>query len=647
MCGFCGVVELGRSRHRVDEDVLRRMRDTLTHRGPDDAGLHISSDGRVGLAHRRLSIIDLSANGHQPMRDPDADVWIVYNGEIYNHEELRADLIRRGRRYRSRTDTETILYLYQEHGPAFLQMLEGMFALAIWDGPRGELFVARDRLGIKPLYYSSTGDRFAFGSEIKALLAHPEIPRTLDERTLYYFTSFICAPAPRTLFEGIEKLEPATYMVVGRDGVKETRRYWAPYAAGGEIRDEGVYVEEIRRLLRQATEKRMMSDVPFGAFLSGGIDSSLNVAYMTELLDRPVDTFTVGFTTAGTDRFNEYDYAATVAKRFGTNHREVRVDTATVLQELDRLVWHMDDPVAHPVCVPFYMLSKLAREHGVTVIQVGEGSDEVFLGYERFWNAIQGYHRRWSRYYTHLPGFAKTLRYGLERGLTRYVHGKSLRYAHGKEEIWRRLTHGEEPFWGGLLCFSEDRKQALFSRAFRDRNQDLDTFQDVLAPCYRRIAEEFPTADFGQRMTLVEMHLRLPDHLLMRVDKMSMAFSVESRVPFLDHRLVELAFGIPEATKVRTGAKHILKRAAQGVIPDEIIFRRKQGFAAPVAPWIREAPAQFTELILESELMRSDIFDRRYVERLLRDVVERGVGDLHAWSLLILSRWYEQWFAAA
>ena len=383
MCGICGIFEFGRATGGVTWDVVSAMRDTMVHRGPDDAGTWISSDRRVGLGHRRLSIVDLSAAGHNPMTNETRDVWITFNGEIYNHERLRPRLVERGHVYHSRTDTETLVHLYEEEGDDLVHRLEGMFAFAIWDESRRRLLLARDRLGVKPLYYTVADGRLLFASEIKALLEHPDVPRDVDEESLYHYLTFLTTPAPKTLFRGISKLPPGHLLTCDERGRVEVRRYWdAIVEPPAEPLSEEETIARVRELLSEAIEKRMMSDVPFGVFLSGGVDSSANVALMSRLTNMPVRTFTVGF--EGAPQYNELDHARRVAKQFGADYHEVIINHEDAISFLPDMIFHQDEPIADPVCVSLYYVSKLARETGTIVVQAGEGSDEIFSGYTTY-----------------------------------------------------------------------------------------------------------------------------------------------------------------------------------------------------------------------------------------------------------------------
>ncbi len=641
MCGICGVWEYGAAEGRVDVALIERMRDTMPHRGPDDVGAEVFDGGRLGFGFRRLSIIDLSPAGHQPMRGCEAaGVWLVFNGEIYNHAELRAGLERRGHRYRSRTDSETIIHLYEERGLDFVKEIEGDFAIAIWDERRARLVLARDRVGVKPLYFYLHEGRLIFASEIKAILAHPSVPAELDEESLQHYLSFLTTPAPRTLFKGVGKIPAGHMLVCGRGGDVELVRYWdalPPAAAsnGARVVREEEYRAEILRLLRESIRKRMMSDVPFGVFLSGGVDSSANVALMAEQMSRPVETFTVAYRDHA--ELNELDSAREIARRFSTNHHEVLIGEREMREFLPDLVFHQDEPLADPVCVPLYFVSKLARESGTIVVQVGEGSDELFSGYDKYVKYLRLYERFWRRAEA-LPGVARRAAGALARPLVSAATGKA-----EAAELARRFGAGEALFWGAAVVFDETLKSRLVSPQARAGR--LSTYE-VVREDLERVARERPASDFLARMTYLELKLRLPELLLMRVDKMTMAASVEARVPFLDHQLVEYAMGVPRALKVegRSG-KHVLKRALEEVLPRDVLYRRKRGFGAPVEGWFRGAAAAELEArVMTSTLRRRGLFDYDFIARLFAEH-RRGARDwgFHLWALLNLSLWYERW----
>jgi len=643
MCGICGVWEYGAAEGRVSAGLVASMRDRMPHRGPDDVGTEVLDGGRLGLGFRRLSIIDLSPAGHQPMRGCEGErVWLVFNGEIYNHAELRAELERGGHLYRSRTDSETIIHLYEERGLDFVKGLEGDFAFALWDERRERLLLVRDRVGVKPLYYRHEGGRLMFASEIKAILAHPDVVAELDEESLYHYLSFLTTPAPRTLFRGIGKVPAGHMLVFGRGGDVETVRYWdalPPEAPAGGARpvDEEEHRAEILRLLRESIKKRMMADVPFGVFLSGGVDSSANVALMAEQMSRPVETYTVAYRDH--EELNELESARAIARRFGTNHREVLIAEPEMRDFLPELVFHQDEPLADPVCVPLYYVSKLARESGTVVVQVGEGADELFSGYDKYVKYLRLYERFWRRAEA-APRFARRAAGAVAGPLVGTATGSA-----EAAELAVRFGAGQAPFWGAAVVFGEALKGRLVSEGLRARLGALSSYE-VVREDLERVARERPDSDFLARMTYLELKLRLPELLLMRVDKMTMATSVEARVPFLDHHLVEYASGVPRALKVegRSG-KHVLKRALEEVLPRDLLYRPKRGFGAPVEGWFRGASAAWLEgRVMNSPLRRRGLFDYSFVARLF-DEHRRGARDwgFHLWTLLNLSLWYERW----
>jgi asparagine synthase (glutamine-hydrolysing) len=643
MCGICGVWEYGASEGRVERALVERMRDTMTHRGPDDAGAQTFDGGRLGLGFRRLSIIDLSRAGNQPMQGCEGrGVRLVFNGEIYNHARLRAGLEARGHVYHSRTDSETIIHLYEERGLDFVNEIEGDFAVALWDSERERLVLARDRVGVKPLYFYQQGGRLIFASEIKAILAHPSVTADVDEDALYHYLSFLTTPAPHTLFRGVEKIPAGHFVVVNRDGSVERVRYWdalppeQPMNGARAPREEEVRAE-ILRLLRESIKKRMMSDVPFGVFLSGGVDSSANVALMAEQMSRPVETFTVAY--GDHEELNELDSARETARRFETNHHEVIIGAEEMKNFLPELVFHQDEPIADPVCVPLYYVSKLARESGTTVVQVGEGADELFSGYDKYLKYLRLYERFW-RHAERAPLFARRAASAVAAPFV----SAATKNAEAAELV-RRLGADESLFWGAAIVFDEKLKGRLLSTRMRARRGGLSSY-DVVREDLERVARERPSSDFLARMTYLELKLRLPELLLMRVDKMTMATSVEARVPFLDHKLVEYASGVPRELKVEgASGKHVLKRALEDVLPRDLLYRRKRGFGAPVTQWFRgKTGVELESLLMNSTIARRDFFDYKFVARLVAEH-RRGTRDwgFHLWALLNLSLWYECW----
>lgn len=665
MCGIAGIFSHG-GNMRVDDGVLARMRDTMEHRGPDGGANWISADRKVGLAHRRLSIIDLSDAAGQPMSNTDGSVWVSFNGEIYNHLRLRVQLIEQGYEFRTdHSDTEVLVHGYSAWGlDGLLDRLEGDYAVAIWDCREERLSLFRDRIGVKPLYFALHDGAILFGSEIKAILAHPAIPRDVDPLAMYHYLSFLETPAPFTMFKGIFKLPAAHCLEIGKEGRFSARRYWDAVPGKGFDRPrvaamawperERFYTDGIRDRLTSAVEKRMMSDVPFGVFLSGGIDSSTNVALMSRFMDRPVDTFTVGFKDH--ERLNELDEASLVARTFKTNHNQILIDERDMRDYLGALIHHQDEPIADWVCIPLYFVSKLAKDSGVTVVQVGEGSDEQFCGYASYMGYLDLYRKYWRPFQRYLPRPLQRAAAGMAGAAARVRPGLDV-YA----DIIDRASRDREHFWSGAVVFPESTKARLFNKATLPRPDvprelidsglmpasflEPDTF-NVIQAYNRDLEAAAPGHDVLTRMIYNEFRLRLPELLLMRVDKIAMSVSVEARVPFLDHELVDFTMDIPMADKVHGGvAKYLLKKAVEGLIPDEIIYRKKMGFGAPMGEWLR---GEFGRQV-EATIMRSRLLDQGYFNRsLIKSFIDQhrsGRNDfsLYIWALFNLIAWYDYW----
>jgi asparagine synthase (glutamine-hydrolysing) len=634
MCGISGILAFDDGLG-IDEPTVTRMTDALRHRGPDDAGTYVRPDERIALGHRRLSIIDLSHAGHQPMSNEDGTVWITYNGEVYNHAQLRAELEERGHRFRSATDTEAIVHLYEEEGAACVERLQGMFAFAVWDSRRRMLLLARDRLGVKPLYYSVLPHGVLFGSEVKAILEHPAAPRDLDEEAFADYLTFGFTPPPRTMFAGISKLGAGELLTVGPERDIRRRTWWDPMPSKdvsdrvAEMSDDEM-VSEVRRRLRESVRRRMMSDVPFGVFLSGGLDSSTNVALMAELTDVPVRTYSTA--PRGHPRYDELGYARMVARHFGTDHHEVLVDEASMREFVPELVYHQDEPLSDWTAIPQHFVSRLARETGTIVVQVGEGADELFHGYDGYVD-----HRR-----VVVP---------FQRFFPRPVRaGVGAVAAHATARAGRAVRHGEAlydaghsriPYWGGALCFRGPLKERVLRR---DHADALRTVERIWDEGRARRGD----ADLFQRMTYLELRQRLPELLLARMDRIAMASSVEGREPFLDHELVELAMALPPHIKYRDGqGKYVLRAAMRDALPPAILERPKQGFGSPMEEWLRgdfgrEAQATVRgSALAERQLLNYDVVDRLFAAH------SRGRGDWskHLWNLYCVSRWYDRWVA--
>jgi asparagine synthase (glutamine-hydrolysing) len=648
MCGICGALVLaGGSGARVEPDVIERMRDRMTHRGPDDAGLFVDRERRVGLAHRRLSIVDLSAAGHGPMSNEDDTVWVSYNGEVYNHAALRPALEAAGHRYRSRTDTETLLHLYEERGLGMLDHLRGMFAFSLWDATRRRLVLARDRLGIKPLYYTIAGGQLVWASEIKALLAHPAVPAEIDETALWHYLTFAAVPPPATLYRDIHKLAAGHVLVVedGREPV--VTRWWTPAGHplpdGLDIDDEVEVAAHLRELLRSAVLEQTMADVPHGVLLSGGLDSSLILSLLSAELDRPVQTFSVGF--EDDPHFDERSYAARVAARFHADHHELVLRPAEVMSAVPELIYGQDEPLADWVCLPLQLLARLVRRSGVVVVQVGEGSDEVFAGYPRY-RRYAAINRHWWRKYMLVPA-------PLRRAIARMADPMLALVPKLREprDLLQRAARGEPLFISGAVVNWEPEKAALLTSQAREQLLRAPSSIDIAAANLARFAADAPQANgehFASAIAYQDLMVRLPELLLMRVDKMTMQSSVEARVPFLDHRIVELGMMLPDRLKLGpTGdrTKHIVKRAAAPLLDARVIDRPKKGFDVPLSDWLRDEPlgswAEHT--VLSSRLMRRGIFDQDALRTLFR-THRAGHADhgFRLWNLVNLCAWADR-----
>jgi asparagine synthase (glutamine-hydrolysing) len=618
---------------RVLPEHIDAMRDAMVHRGPDGGGTWISADGRVALAHRRLAIIDLNPAAAQPMLSADGDLALVFNGEIYNHAELRRELIALGHKQwkTDHSDTEVIVHAFRQWGIDCLERFRGMFAIALWDNRSRELWLARDRVGVKPLYYSCHHGRIAFASEIKALLRDPAQPRQIDEESLVHYLSFLTSPAPFTLFAGIRKLPGGTWMRVTEDGVIREHRYWdaLTHCTPHPERTDDEHAEAVLAELRTAVQLRKVSDVPVGVFLSGGIDSSTNVALFSEGEQRPVQTFTIGYEGENASYANELHYARAIAQRFGAEHHELLLNPSHLTSFLMPMAWLQDEPIADPVCVPLYYVSKLARDNGVVVCQVGEGADELFWGYPGWRDALAAQQLLDSVGSAPLlGGLASLLRHSPIARVRR----------NGRIEWLERTARGQPVFWGGAEAFLQSSKLRILHPRLRAK---------AAATSYRAIEpirQRYLTGAWEQHplnwMTYLDLNLRLPELLLMRVDKMSMAVSLEGRVPFLDHKLVELAMGIPAAAKTRNGTlKHILKKAVRGIIPDENIDRKKQGFGLPIHEWMLGSLGNFVRDELADFCSRTELLDKKTV---LGEFHQRSGAD--NWRLLNLALWHRTFF---
>ncbi len=593
MCGICGVADLDVDRP-VDAAVLRRMNHALRHRGPDEEGYYEGT--HAALAMCRLRVID-PAGGSQPMGNEDGSIWLVYNGEVYNFRELRGELEARGHRFRTRSDTEVVVHGYEAFGVDVVTRLRGMFAFALWDERQQRLLLARDRLGIKPLYYWQSGDRLAFASELKSLLELPDLPRQVEPEAVDLYFTYGYVPAPWTAFRGVCKLPPGHVLVLDRAGLR-VRRYWDFVPAerpSGPLRE---CVAELRERLQDAVRSHLVSDVPVGAFLSGGLDSSTVVALMSLAGAQPVRTFSIGFREA---RFDELPYARQVARRYGTDHRELVVEPQ-VARRLPELLAHFDEPFGDSSAIPTYLVAELARQH-VTVVLTGDGGDEGFCGYEwqRRHQMVRPFHRLPFALRAHAPELARLLPAGPWRQrVAGFLADVALDPADG---YLRRMT-----------LFDGQHRRELYSGDF---GAALDG-HDSLAPL-RRWLEALPESDFRSRMLYADTHFYCPEDCLVKVDRVTMAWSLEARVPLLDHELVEFLAAVPPQWKLRgLTSKYLLRLAVRDLLPQDLLRKRKQGFSVPVGPWLRGPlhPAA-RDLLLDARARQRGWLRPEAVERLL------------------------------
>jgi asparagine synthase (glutamine-hydrolysing) len=612
MCGIAGIVSLNGPPVRRAE--IEAMCSTLVHRGPDEDGFFISSN--VGFGMRRLRIIDLET-GRQPAVNEDGTIWAVFNGEIYNYQELRRNLISMGHVFRSATDTETIVHLYEEYGDQCVDHLRGMFAFALWDERKKRVLLARDRIGIKPLYYGRFGDRLYFGSELKALLALDDVPHEIDWKSAGYYFQYLTTPTESSIVNGIHKLPPAHRMSICQlTGKIQIECYWNLQFVPSSEKRESVLIEELDSLLDESVKMHMISDVPLGAFLSGGVDSSAIVASMSRHASGPIKTFSVGFQDP---RYNELPYARSVARAFGTEHHELVLEPDE-FDVIDKLVWHLDEPFGDTSAIPTYLLSKLTSQH-VTVVLSGDGGDELFGGYQKY--LVEDSERRFDRF----PQFIHTMAGAIGGMLPEGARGK------------RFLSHfglsGFDRYLDASTLFHTDQRRRLFTADVRPTLALAESAHSGPHPARAK------TGHWLSALQYMDLKNYLPLDILTKVDRMSMAHSIEARVPLLDHKLVEFAATIPPDMQIRNGrTKHLFKSALKGTIGDDILDRAKHGFGVPLSSWFRGSLDDFSrDVLLSGRSRQRGIFNSKYVESLL-DMNSRGRDlDFQIWTLISFELW--------
>jgi len=644
MCGICGEIDFNKG---VTVEPIRRMCKVLTHRGPDDEGMVFIRGKRyfavkndlefslgengfdAALGHRRLSIIDLSTAGHQPMCNEDESIWIVFNGEIYNFQELREGLEKKGHRFKSKSDTETILHAYESWGVECLNHFRGMFAFAIWDSNLKRLFMARDRLGKKPLVYFSQNGRFAFASEIKALLQIPNVERKVNDIAIHHYLTYQYVPSPESIFEGIKKLPPAHYLLYDRDGNLKVERYWKlnfnenfqAYSERKELEDR------IRAELEESVKLRLISDVPLGAFLSGGVDSSLIVGIMSKMSGKPVKTFSIGFVEK---EFDELSYARLVSKHFATEHHEFIVKP-NAIEILPKLVWHYNEPFADSSAIPTYYVARMTKDY-VKVVLTGDAGDENFAGYPRYLRS------KFLIFFLKMP---KSLRRDFLPPFLRMIA-----QFHWREKTFNRLaayiesisTNQVRNYAEQVKFYNAKEKEDLYSYEFNQVTKGIDSVEYLLSKF-----EETGTGDLIDQLLYLDINTYLPEDLLVKMDIATMANSLEARVPFLDHQLMEFIATIPSSLKLRgTVAKYILKEAFKEFLPEAIFKRKKMGFGVPVSRWFRNELKDYVhEILLDRRTLSRGYFKREGVQRLLNDhIALRYDHSSKIWALLFLEMWF-------
>ncbi|HEU5182027.1 MAG TPA: asparagine synthase (glutamine-hydrolyzing) [Candidatus Polarisedimenticolia bacterium] len=617
MCGICGIVALSPSVQLPGPEVVRRMTDLLRHRGPDDEGFHV--DAGAALGHRRLSIIDL-AGGHQPIANEDETRFIIFNGEIYNHVEVRRFLEQKGHRYRTASDTETILHLVEEEGVPGLNRMNGMWAFAVWDFPRRRLLVARDRLGIKPLYYAQVGDLLLFASEIKSLIGSGLVSDELDPASVAAYLDLLYIPSPATIYKQVRKLPAGHALIADATGVR-VERFWNPTYTLDRVPELPEAAERVHEILADAVKVRLLSEVPLGAFLSGGLDSSLVVGLMSQIMNQPVQTFTVGF--AGEGWYDESGEAEAVARHFRTDHHALHLTSLDIPETLQKTVPALDEPMCDPAALPTLLLSHFAREK-VTVALAGEGADELFGGYDKY---------RFEQWLG---------RFGILGSLAGRA-GSALPLSRLPEKVRRAI---EAAALSGPARQIRLRSTFTLEESRRLLRRPLDQEKAASTLAIENAVRDYPAGDALNQIFFQDLKVYLQDDLLMKVDKMSMQASLEARVPFLDYRLVEFVFSLPSAYKLHKGkGKILLKQAFPGFLPERTVQRRKHGFMVPVAKWMRSDLKDYVhDLFASTDDPFYDHVDRREVDRYLQDYYVRGHDRaLPLWVLL----WFKVWCRTA
>lgn len=619
MCGICGF-------NWEDKFLIRRMTDVISHRGPDKEGFFVSNG--ISLGNRRLSIIDLSEKGTQPIYNEDKSICITYNGEIYNFQEMKLKLEDRGHHFFSNTDTEVVVHAYEEYGFECLQKFNGMFSFALWDNKKKRLFLARDRIGIKPLYYYTNNGKFIFASEIKAILQDKSVERKINRQALYHYLGYEFIPAPMTMFKNIFKLPPGHYLLYEKGKIEITKYWDLKFFSGGKKTTE-FYREGIVELLNKSVKRRLISDVPLGVFLSGGLDSSTVVAFMRQSITGPLKTFSIGYKDK---TYSELDYAAKVANYFDTEHKILMIDSITP-EDIEKTLWHLDEPMTDLSAIPFYMICRKAREDVIVALS-GEGGDEVFVGYDRF---------KASKIYNLYRLLPRSLRNYVISGLIKRLPDQPQKK--GIVNVVKRFVEG--------AILPEDGRHMrwqYFSNPEQEEKLYLDSFKkEVIFDLFSPIRDSISCCSSTDRLSqeiYIDMRFTMPDSILMKVDKMSMATSLEVRVPFLDHELIEFSARIPSYLKLRGfTTKAIFREAIRDFLPPGIVNRGKQGYSFPSKNWLREQLKDYMIELLNSSSLIKENLNLKYVKILIKEHLARTHNHNHTlWALINLTVWHNKFF---
>tara|TARA_X000000950_G_scaffold288388_1_gene404862 strand:- start:992 stop:2899 length:1908 start_codon:yes stop_codon:yes gene_type:complete len=624
MCGISGIFFF-KDKEKVKRSDLIKMNKLLKHRGPDASDVWLSKDKKLGLGHTRLSILELSSSANQPFIDDKGNYVLTFNGEIYNFKEIKKKLSGKGYKFRTKnSDTEVLLFSYMEWGLKCVEKFRGMFAFAIWDNIKKKIFLVRDRVGIKPLYYKLDSDKLIFASEIKAILTDKNYIPEIDEESMFHYMSFLCTPAPQTMFKKISKLEPGTWISLDSFGNFKKNKYWDP------LKNKEVYKlqnikKEVSSILEDSVKYRGVSDVDVGVFLSGGIDSSANAYFFSKNSKRKIKTFSIGYDKNYHSYKSELSYAKIVADDINSNHFQKKLEKSDIKNFIFKMVYHQDEPISDPVCIPIFYVSKLARENQVKVCQVGEGADEIFFGYTNWKRTLKIDSVLNSIFF---PNFLKKI-------IIRIYKIFNIQYKY-TSDLLKRSIEKKPIFWGGAEAFSSYEKNEIFSNEFKEKFKSIDSW-DCIKPHYEFFKKNAKFKNIENWMTYLDLKIRLPELILMRIDKMSMATSLEARVPFLDHKLVEKTIDLPKTIKVKKGKlKYLLKDIVKDFLPNEILTRKKQGFGLPLKEWFESGLGIDEKQIINEFVNKTNFFKKESIQK----IIDRK-GDTRIWFILNLAIWWK------